>query len=337
MVGVRESLYISVIRDRDSRHTPGIGSFDQVLALGHAVHIAHLRMAVQFDPLDLGVVLSLLLDRGDQHNALQGRDADFLVERIEDRRSLDLDPGTGPQGPQELFGERSGDENFAVDRVRQIRQSELDDRLVVLDVSAAVRQDLAADHHFADLSDHIADRDSVLADLSSVEDIGIIGPLEADDLFAALRAGPFEPAPAPVPIRRRRFGTLLFFDKRELGRLFLFFLLLPGCGRIPGRELCRCVLGDCKGGLRALQRHRSLHSLDGIFPALLQRYGQGRGNAAPLAEDPVERLLQREGQFPAQARVLNDDDDPAIFLVVHSGFPEVQAHDMGEARDLTDQ
>ena len=51
MVGVRKRLHHAVIRDGDRRMSPLISPLDNILGLGHAVHIAHLRMTVQLHPL----------------------------------------------------------------------------------------------------------------------------------------------------------------------------------------------------------------------------------------------------------------------------------------------
>ncbi len=51
MSRIRKGLNISVIRYGNGRHTPLEGSFYQILALGDAVHIAHLSVAVELDPL----------------------------------------------------------------------------------------------------------------------------------------------------------------------------------------------------------------------------------------------------------------------------------------------
>ena len=138
MIGIRKRLNISMVSDGNGRHPPLIRSFDQVLALGYAVHIAHFRVAVQFDSLYLGIILSLLYDCGDLHDSLQRCDRDLLVKRIKNGRSLDLDPASLFQGTQQFINKRCGHKQFAIDRVRKVRQGEFDDRLLISDVSAAV-------------------------------------------------------------------------------------------------------------------------------------------------------------------------------------------------------
>ena len=56
MVCIRKRLYDTVISDGDGRMAPFPGPFDNILCIRHAVHIAHLRMAVQFHPLPGAVV-----------------------------------------------------------------------------------------------------------------------------------------------------------------------------------------------------------------------------------------------------------------------------------------
>ena len=71
MIGVRKSLNISVVSYGNSGHAPFICSSDQILALGYTVHVAHFRMAVQFNSLQFRVILSLFDNRRDLHDSLQ--------------------------------------------------------------------------------------------------------------------------------------------------------------------------------------------------------------------------------------------------------------------------
>ena len=91
MVRVRERLNTAVIRYRQCRHSPLLRPLYQVLYLGNAIHIAHLRMAVELHSLHRGIihtlggkVLALL-------NAHDGTDSQLAVELINGGDSLDLD------------------------------------------------------------------------------------------------------------------------------------------------------------------------------------------------------------------------------------------------------
>ena len=70
--GVGKGLDIAVVCDGNGRHAPLISSFDQVLAFGDTVHIAHLGVAVEFHPLDRSVIHSLGTESGNLHDALNG-------------------------------------------------------------------------------------------------------------------------------------------------------------------------------------------------------------------------------------------------------------------------
>ena len=48
MVGIRERLHITVIRDCDRLMSPFHRAFYDILDIRHAVHITHLGMAVKF-------------------------------------------------------------------------------------------------------------------------------------------------------------------------------------------------------------------------------------------------------------------------------------------------
>ena len=91
VVRVRERLDTAMIRYRQCRHPPLFRPFHEVLYLGNAIHIAHLRMAVELHSLHRGIihtlggkVLALL-------NAHDGTDSQLAVELINGGDSLDLD------------------------------------------------------------------------------------------------------------------------------------------------------------------------------------------------------------------------------------------------------
>ena len=51
MVSIRKCLYISMIRNGNRLMSPFHGTFDNILDIGNAVHVAHLGMAMQFHAL----------------------------------------------------------------------------------------------------------------------------------------------------------------------------------------------------------------------------------------------------------------------------------------------
>ena len=57
MVCVRKGLNHSVVRDGNCRMSPLVGPLYDILGLGHAVHIAHLCMAVKLHTLSCAVVI----------------------------------------------------------------------------------------------------------------------------------------------------------------------------------------------------------------------------------------------------------------------------------------
>ena len=74
-----------------------------------------------------------------------------------------------------------------------------------------------------------------------------------------------------------------------------------------------------------------------LFPVHggVQSHCDRRRNTAPVAEDPVERLLQPGLQTPADAAVLHADFDPTVISIGNPGISEKDAHDRRIRGDLT--
>ena len=97
VVSVGEGLDAAVVGDRDGRHPPGLGPLYDVFYLGHAVHIAHLRMAVELHPLDRAVIRTPALEILALFDARHGADGQFPVEAVDGGDALQLNkcPGLG--------------------------------------------------------------------------------------------------------------------------------------------------------------------------------------------------------------------------------------------------
>ena len=214
MVGVRKSLHVPVIRDRDRGHPPGVRSFYQVLALGYAVHIAHLGMAVQLDPFDLRCILALFDHRRDAHDALQIGYGHLFVERIEGGRSLDLDPCAGLDRSHKLVGELSGDECLAGDGIGKVRQREFDEGLPVLDIAPVSADDLPPYHDDPDLAHNIRDRDRIPGHFLSVDNVRVVRPPEPGRSLGAPCAA-LHIFPAALSVGRHSNAFLLPERKRR--------------------------------------------------------------------------------------------------------------------------
>ena len=103
MVRVRESLYIAVIRDGDRLVPPLHGAFYNILDIRDAIHIAHLRMAVQFHALLRAGVCTGGRKIRNLFDADHRTDRKLTVELVNRRHPLDLQECSFGESPVKQF------------------------------------------------------------------------------------------------------------------------------------------------------------------------------------------------------------------------------------------
>ena len=342
MVGVRKRLYIAVIGDGDGRHAPGVGPFYQVLAFRYAVHIAHLGVQVQLDPLLFGRILPLLHKRRDGHDAGHRSDGQFMLEGVLLGHAFDLDKGSLFKGALNLLDELIGDKDLAVNTVRKIGQAEFDDISLAPDLPEIHIQDLAAQDHFLVLADQVRDLDGSLIDFPSINEVRVVRKF---DPFAPLLI-PAVPAIAAVcrifalpfaevqpssagSLRRgvralcasiRRFGgparccrgisgCCPFFRCRSIRRRHSIpgRIAISGCHSIPSRITIR----GCRRrsilpghGLRCRGRFLSGHTAAGPGRGACSRSRAGSGDSACRSGGAGNRYVKKPGPGPGCSSVL---------------------------------
>ena len=155
MVRVRERLDAAVIRDRECRHPPLLGTLYEVFHLGDTVHVAHLRVTVELHTLHRSIIHTLGREVLALFDADDGTDRELTVELVDRRDALDLDEVSFLDRRCRIFLLAFPEEHFDRDAVRKVRDIE-DHEFVSAPELPLLRADhLAADHNLADLTVNI--------------------------------------------------------------------------------------------------------------------------------------------------------------------------------------
>ena len=178
VAGVRIGLHHAVIRHSDGRMAPGFGPLDDILHIGDAVHIAHLRMAVELHPLDLASVHAGRTEIRRLLDAHHSSYVQLIVKAVLGREPADLHKhalgNLFLQGFQICLILR---EHLDMDRVGIIRHSKSDDGSAAADLPLVPAGNLAMDHHLAHLSHQLHQIDDVgIVKVPSVQHVRIITP-----------------------------------------------------------------------------------------------------------------------------------------------------------------
>ena len=91
MAGIRECLDTAMICDGNGWHSPGFGSFHNILDLRNTVHIAHFCMTVKLYPFDWAVVCPLAGKILIFFNAPNGTNGQFSVKPVNGCHALEAD------------------------------------------------------------------------------------------------------------------------------------------------------------------------------------------------------------------------------------------------------
>ncbi len=256
MVRVGKGLHDPVVGDGDRRMPPFVGALHDILRLGDAVHIAHLRMTVKLHPLSDASVLAGRRKVGDFLNACKGADGQFMVKLIDRSHALDLDKCPLFHNACYFINLLISHEKLHRHGVRIIRDIIDQNGPLVLDLPLVLPDHLAAYHHFAHFAYNILDGHCLLLEVPAVNHIRVVGAFQRTLIVALLpvpAAGKlFGRERAPATAGRRRMC-------RTPGRIRLSHASeLPPIPSVPYAGLSHISRLPCAGLPRASRIRRAL-------------------------------------------------------------------------------
>ncbi len=95
---LRKRLHDTMVGDGDRFHAEPVGLFDDGGRRSHRVHIRHLRMAVQLDPLHRRVIFPCLAERRNPADAVHALDHHLPVIGVQIHQALDHKTAALPEG-----------------------------------------------------------------------------------------------------------------------------------------------------------------------------------------------------------------------------------------------
>ena len=179
MVGIGKRLNNAVVCDGNTRHSPFIGLLYNVFYLGNSVHITHLGMAVELHSLHISVVNSLDCKVRDLLDADNGLNREFMVKSVNCSNSFDLNKSTHLDALCYIGHICCINEHLDCDGICKVSHSKDENGLVISDVSLIPLDDLAVNGDFTQLAHKINKLHSLIIEVSSKENIRIIGPFVA--------------------------------------------------------------------------------------------------------------------------------------------------------------
>ena len=178
VVRIRERLCHAVVCDRDGGMSPVVRPLYNILYLGHAVHVAHLRMAVELHALCRAQVLSRNCEITDLFYSCHRADGELAVKFINGRHSLDLYENTLFQLAEDLRQLLVPRKHLDCDRIGKIRHRKHDDRLLITDLSRVKADDLPMDGDLSHLCHDLLKRDRLVVEAFAVDQIRVISRLD---------------------------------------------------------------------------------------------------------------------------------------------------------------
>ena len=144
MVGVRECLDTAMVRNGHGRHAPLPGPSYDALYLGHAVHVAHLGMAVQLHPLlqaGIHALAGKIIRLFNPHDRAKGQ---LAVKLINGGNAFYLDKHARFDGGFHLVKYLRADEHLHCDGIRKIRHIKGKDEFTASQLPVFTGQHLAS-------------------------------------------------------------------------------------------------------------------------------------------------------------------------------------------------
>ena len=186
MIGIGERLCHAMIRDGNGRHAPFVCPFYNILRLGNTVHIAHLRMAVEFHPLADAVILAAGAEIGNFLDAHQRTDGQLVVKFIHHGHTLEFHKGAGFDAAGNLCHLVISGKQLDGHGVRKVCHVKDENGLFISDFPFIQIHNHAADSDFSHLSQNFIHAHGLALKVSAIEHIGVVGTLNRTDKVSLL-------------------------------------------------------------------------------------------------------------------------------------------------------
>ncbi len=316
MICLREGLHHAVIGDGNGTLAPGPGPFDQTCRIGHAIHVAHLCMAVKFYPLDRAVVVSGRAEIAGLLDPDDAGDHQLMLPVILRHPALHPDEAALFQKAGQLCRLRLQDKDLCPDRIGIICHRKGDKCLFIAQFTHLQGNDLAPDDGFTRGLIQRGDGHGIPVKVSSIENIRII---RESEFIGKASAG--TSALPSIPELAAGSGTLTALCS-ALWYLSGSFCLCLSSGILPGSFCTRfspaILAGQAMSGpgknVAGFCCHLQLAPLQ-VFKILqreiiqLHLYRQ----AAPLPHDPFHDMGKLLALLHSDGRIL-DRQPQDIFL-----------------------
>ena len=173
MVRLGKRLDDTVIRNGNGRMPPFVGTPDQLRRVGDSVHIAHLRMTVEFHPLHRAGISSSDAEIAALFDSHDGHDRQLAVKGIHRRAAFQLHKSSRLYRRGQLRNLLVFQKNFHADGIRKIRDREHENCSLVPDFPLIHALNFSADHNIPDFLPDSCNLHAFLVKVAAVDHIRI--------------------------------------------------------------------------------------------------------------------------------------------------------------------
>ena len=157
VIGIRKGLHIPVIGNGNCRPPPFVSPFHEVRALGHAIHVAHLRVHVKLYALVIKAVGAFGFKGRNFHDPNRRGHGNLMLKRILLGEALHLYKISRLQAFHGLIRVHGRREQLHDNGIGKVRQCELQNGFLIADIPALVGHDFTADRNLSHLADDVRD------------------------------------------------------------------------------------------------------------------------------------------------------------------------------------
>ena len=173
MVCLRKRLDHAVVRDGNGGMSPLVGALYQLRCVGDAVHIAHLRMAVQLHTFLRAGIPAAFAEITALFDPEHGHDRQLPVKGIHRRASFQLHKSPRLHRRRKFRYFFVFQEDLDADGICEICDRKHKDRTLIPDLPFVHALDSSADHHIADLITDPGDLHAFLIEIPAIEDVRV--------------------------------------------------------------------------------------------------------------------------------------------------------------------